>query len=299
MKVKLVLQPDQFTSFTSWYLESLWQQYFDIEIYNSTKKYSKNTLFAVNGNTTDHVVHELQAQGHKIVVDNLWENSSVEYNEFYQLNNPNWFWWNESLWWGALGYDQYVANKTYKKIALMPIRRVKPTRDKIVQRTQPFHEQMIWSYKQQTLPNDQYLENSRDVDQRYMNPQWYDDCCIGLVVETAQHVTGLIVSEKTYKPMAYYQPMIVIGVPGALDFIKKQGFETFDNLFDESYDLPAPFEQRLDIVVDNLSRVKCEPYSKLTWEKLHHNHNHFFNKQLCHRGIIKEIVEPLLHYAET
>jgi hypothetical protein len=299
MKIKLVLQPDQFSSFTSWYLESLWLEYFDIEIYRSDQHYSPGTLFVFwHGNANDPIVEQLFAQGHKIVLDNLWEKYRTEYNKFYQLNNPNWFWWNESLWWTALGYDQYRPNKTYQKIALMPIRVVKPARDIIVQRTRPFHDQMIWSYREQQLPNDAYLENSSDVDQRYMNPQWYDDCCISLVVETAQHSTGLIVSEKTYKPCAYYQPMIVMGVPGALKFIQQQGFETFDNLFDESYDQPAPFDQRLDIVLDNLRRVKPEPYSELTWKKLRHNRNHFFNTQLCRQGIIEEIIKPLLEYSE-
>jgi hypothetical protein len=158
---------------------------------------------------------------------------------------------------------------------------------------------MLWSYRSQHLPNDDYIGESSDINQRFMNPQWYNDTCINLVVETAQFGNGLIVSEKTYKPCAFYQPMLIVGKSGALEFFKKQGFETFDNIFDESYDQEIDFEKRLHIVLENLNRICKEPYSDFTWEKLKHNHNHFFDETLVKKCIIKEIIEPLIEYAET
>jgi len=299
MKIKLILQPDQFSSFTSWYLEPLWRRYFDIELYDQTKTYDKNTLFVFWWmNANDTIVNKLYNQGQKIVIDNLWEINNSNFDQYYQLNNPNWWWWNESLWWQALGYDQYIPKKTYKKIALMPIRRVSRTREQIVKKLQPWLDQMLWSYRNQLLPDDNY-EGSTDVNQRFMNPQWYNDTCVSLVVETDQFDPGWIVTEKSYKPCAYYHPMLIIGQSGALEFVKKQGFESFDNMFDESYDKETDFEKRLSMVVENLSRVCNTPYSDLTWAKLKHNHDHFFNQQLCEQKIITEIIQPLLEYAET
>lgn len=299
MKVKLILQPDQFTSFTSWYLESLWREYFDIELHDQTKTYDKNVLFVFWWmNADDPTMHELHNQGHKIVVDNLWEIHNSKFDKFYQLNNPNWWWWNESLWWQALGYDQYVPEKTFKKIALMPVRRVNHTRNQIVKKLQPWLDQMIWSYQDQLLPNDHY-QDLVQVNQRFMNPQWYNDTCVSIVVETDQFDPGWIVTEKSYKPCAFYHPMLIIGRSGALELLKKQGFETFDNIFNESYDQEADFAKRLNMVVENLSNVATSPYSDLTWEKLKHNHNHFFNKQLCEQQIKQKIIQPLLEYAET
>lgn len=299
MKIKLILQPNQFTSFTSWYLEPLWREYFDIELHDQTKTYDKNILFVFWWmNADDLMVHELHNQGHKIVVDNLWEIHNSKFDKFYQLNNPNWWWWNESLWWQALGYEQYVPEKTFRKIALMPVRRISRTRDKIVKILQPWLDQMIWSYQNQQLPNDSY-EDSADINQRFMNPQWYNDTCVSLVVESSQFDPGWIVTEKSYKPCAFYQPMLIIGQSKALKFLKQQGFETFDNIFDESYDQETDFETRLDMLISNLSRVSEEIYTPLTWEKLHHNHDHFFNESLCQKKIIEEIINPLLSYAET
>ena len=41
------------------------------------------------------------------------------------------------------------------------------------------------------------------------------------------------------------------------------------------------------------------PYTKEMWNKLQHNHDHFFNQQLVESKILSEIIEPLLNYAET
>lgn len=293
MKVNLVLQPGQFSSFTSWYLEPLWREYFDIGVYDAAKTYSKETLFVFWWmNTGDSIVNELQNRGYKIVIDNLWELPNSKFDKFYQLNNPNWFWWNESLWWTALSYNNIAPEKTYKHLALMPIRRLSSTRDQIVKKMLPYLDQMLWSYKDHQLPNDDY-------GQRFVNPQWYNDTYFSVVVETQQHGSCQRLTEKTYKACAYHHPMLVVGQSNTLEFLKKQGFETFENIFNENYDQELDFEKRFNLIVDNLNHFVKEPYSDLTWKKLEHNHNHFFNKALCEQYIIKEIIEPLLHYAET
>jgi hypothetical protein len=297
MKIKLVLQPNQFTSFTSYYLEPLWREYFDIELHDESKTYNPSTLF-VCLNNDDLVAGKLLDQGHKVVIDNLWENHSADFDRFYQLSNPNWWWWNESLWWKSRKYDQYVPNKTYKKIGLMTIRRADSIRDLIVTKMQPWLDQMLWSYKDKRMQDDRYLEDTNEVDQRFMNPQWFDDTCINVTVESGIDL-GLIATEKIYKPLAFYQPVLVIGQPGVLEFIKSQGFETFDNMFDEQYDREINFKKRLHMILENLNQVRTEPYSDLTWEKLRHNHNLFYDEQLVKQKIITEIIQPLLEYAET
>lgn len=297
MKPKLILQPNQFSSFTSWYLESLWNEYFDIEIYKNDQSYNKQTLFLFWWkNANDPVAQRLKEHGHKVVVDNLWEKHDPALDVFYQLNIPNWFWYNESLWWQSLGYDQYRPNKTYKRLGLMPIRKINQQRDYIVEKIQPWANDLLYSYKTHQLPNDNRVNG--DVDQRYANYQWYDDTCLSIVVESVQSASGIAITEKSYKPCAFYHPMLIIGAPGVLKILKQQGFETFENMFDESYDQEPNFKLRVEMILKNLNSAE-RSYSALTWEKLNHNRNHFFNKDLCRDGIVQEIIEPLLHYAET
>ena len=114
MKNKLVLRPNEFTSFTSYYLEEFWSRYFDISIYDPDRTYDRSgTVFAVWWqNANDEYSKRLQTQGHKVIVDNLWE-VPTNRTDYYWLENPNWFWYNESLWWRSLGYHEYQPNKKY------------------------------------------------------------------------------------------------------------------------------------------------------------------------------------------
>lgn len=299
MKSKIILQPNEFSSFTSYYLEPLWRQFFDIEIYDPNKTYDKKNLFVFWWGTKNHQCRDqLYKNGNKVVIDNLWEIPNNQFSHFYQLTNPDWFWINESLWWQSLGYDQYRPKKNYNKKALMPIRRISAIRDSIVHTLGPRLNDMIWSYRTQRLPNDRFIDNN-DVDQRFFNTEWYDNTCFNLVVESQQHGTLFLLTDKTYKACAFYQPMLIIGQCHSLDFLKTQGFETFENIFNESYDQTQSWEQRMIKITDNIDSFVQEPYSSLTWDKCLHNHHHFFNKSRCEQKIMTEIIEPLLQYAET
>ena len=93
--------------------------------------------------------------------------------------------------------------------------------------------------------------------QRYFNPMWYNDTYFSLVAETTKDLLGgTHVTEKSFKPMAYYHPFIVWGQPGTLHFLKDLGFETFENLFDESYDLIQNDQDRLSAVINNVKSFR-------------------------------------------
>lgn len=299
MKPKLILQPNQYSSFTSSYLESIWSEYFNIEIYDVNKTYSKKDLFVCVWSDITDTVQKLKDSGHKIVVDHLWEcRAFIRRPNLFYLTNKNWFWYNEAIWWHSLNYHNYVPNKQIKKLAFMPIRNVRPDRDKIVQGLSPWLDNFLYSYKSITLPND--ISATDDLYQRYFNPEWYDQTFMSLVVETdTSNVFLEFITEKTYKPIAFRHPFMIIGIPDHLKHLRSRGFVTFDNLFDESYDQIRTFEQRLAAIIDNLKQIDIGNYDAETLRRLEHNHHHFFDVELCRRSIVREIIEPLLHYAET
>ena len=298
MKNKLVLRPNEFTSFTSYYLEELWGRYFDISMYNPDTTYDRSgTVFAVWWeNVDDEYSRQLRDQGHKVIVDNLWE-VATKRTDYYWLENPGWEWYHESLWWRSLGYHEYRPNKKYSKVAFMPIRRQSKMRDQIVGALGSRVDNFLWSYKDKVLPNDALLSDRNY--QRFFNPQWYNDTYFSVVIETFQHGECYWPTDKTLKPLAYYHPFLVIGQPGVLALLRKMGFETYENLFDESYDNIQDFKSRLDAVVKNIDNFKIEPYDSETQRRIQHNHNHFFDKELVEDRILTEIIEPLLEYAEA
>lgn len=297
-KPVLILRPNEFSSFTSVYLENFWSKYFDIKLFNSQDNYDKKmTLFVVWWqNLDDCYVNMLLDNNYKVVIDGLWEKPGLYFkNNCHVMENKNWFWYNESLWWQSLGYNTYVPCKQIEKLAFMPIRRPNYTRDKIVESLKEILPEFIWSYKNKHLPNDAYIEN--DVDQRYVNFEWYNKTQFSVVVETSQS-DYIAITEKSYKPMAFYHPFVIVGVAGVLGEIKKNGFETFENLFDESYDRIECFDQRLDAIIQNIKNVNIGNYDAVTEKKLKHNHEHFFNNQLVKKRIVDEIINPIISYAE-
>jgi hypothetical protein len=159
-------------------------------------------------------------------------------------------------------------------------------------------DDFVWSYvaRGKRLPNDSTAE---PINDRYFDPEWYDSTCFSLVSETCIESIDncpVFITEKTFKPIAFQHPFMIFGNAGTLKHLKKLGFETYENLFDESYDRGTP-AQRLKIIEKNVQEFKKHPYDTLTLDKIKHNHNRFFDNNLIKQKIINEIVTPILEHA--
>lgn len=292
-KIKLVYK-DPGSLNAEWMLPRV-QELFDIELWDQNKTYDYKTTLALRHNNKDNY-----APGLRTVIDNLWE-SSIS-SPHYVMQHPDWFWYNESLWYAHRGYNQYKPAKTYSKLALMPMRKKKPHRDYMLAQLQHRLNDLVWSYVEsgQQLPNDVDMSNFQG--QRHFDPNWYDQTYFSIVVETSvnsQPNSRLFITEKTYKPLAFQHPFVVYGNIGTLTQLKKLGFVTFDNLFDESYDSISNPIRRASAIIQCIDQFQREPYSAETQDKLAYNHAHFFDQLTVHALIKKHILEPLLHYAET
>lgn len=296
-KVELVLQPDQFTSFTSYYLEEYWRRYFDISIYDPAKTYDKSgTVFVFWWmNAEDALPAQLRDRGYRVAVDRLWEYPEHR-TDFYWIEHVDWFRLNESLWWTALGYHQYRPNKINSYRVFMSISRTDEFRDFLYSTMKPLLGECIWSYRDKKLPGDVDREQFPEW-QRFVNYKWYDSTYCSVVAESKRDIPWC--TEKSYKPMAYYHPFLIASGPGHINHLRSLGFETFDNMFDESYDEIDDPLTRVKLIYDNISSISVGNYDTETIRRLEHNHNHFFDRSLVESIIEKEIVESLIGYAET
>ena len=159
---------------------------------------------------------------------------------------------------------------------------------------------MVWSYTShgRNLPNDA-IENQHHNFQRYFNPEWYDNTYFSIVAETFVDAPEIFVTEKTFKPIAFYHPFVVMAQAGHLKYMRDIGFETFDNLFDESYDNINDQTARLTALVAAVKNFDPVPYDQLTLQKLEHNHNQFYDQSLTEPRVINEIIKPMIEYAES
>lgn len=227
-----------------------------------------------------------------IVVNNLFEQTQEYTGPCFQLKGSMFFWAHEYYLNCRYGYDTISTSSGYRpKRALMPIGFKRSFRNRVVKRFAPLLDSMYWSYGERKLPN------NIDYD-RGLNPNWYKDTYASVVCETA--VTGpLFLTEKSFKPIAYEHPFLLIAQPGALELLQNNGFVTYDNIFDESYDIEESFSERLNKVYNNVEPIAETYHDRETVERITHNKQHFYNQQHVNSIIQREVIHPLLEYAET
>lgn len=300
-KITLLTHETDVTSFSADWLLPIYEEFFNIELYDKKKTYDNKfsiVLHSISGDKSwaSHL------EGHKILYDHLFEFDPNHVNNSENEKHlvcQSWGWYHECLWYLHLGYDQYNPQRNYAKKALMLMRRQSSHRDILLDKLNSFLDDFVYSYidKEIFLTGD-IIENG-DVFQRHFNPDWYNSTCFSMVAESNVRTDVVDISEKTFKCFAHQHPFMIFGCPGTLDHVKNLGFATYDNMFDETYDNIIDYNQRLDIIYTNIINFEKRQYDLITLEKIIHNKNLFFNKDLVRQKIINEVVEPILEYAET
>jgi hypothetical protein len=258
---------------------------------------------------------ELESRGHRVVIDHLLDGDVDMASELdgsrLTVRSPHWMWYSTAIRAVHDGYHTYRPNTHLTHDFLMLMNKQREHRDRIAAALSPELVTARWSYVERDRPLDDPTERSGPVFwEFYMNPQWYDSTRFSVVVESwmrsdahFRSPTGrnykTEVSEKIYKPLAWFHPFVVAGSIDTLKFIRSQGFETFDHLWSESYDSITTDSARLDAVIDLVRDVvkqhncRSGAWDSITWEKLQHNHHRFFDQRLVverfHREILDEI----------
>jgi hypothetical protein len=285
------------------------RQYFDIINYEPGIRYNPlDTVLVVPQFNTNLWWQPFVDEGFKLIIDNLTEVPEIMADLWRPipasamvLQSPNFFRFQDALNWSQQGYDQYKPNRqlTYKALLLINLRR--DHRTQLVEKLGTQLDQCVWSYVaqgKQLNHTDVSIEPNTNWS-RYLNPDWFDQCCFSIVAETLADLPVNrvpFVTEKTWKSVAMQHPFMIVGEPGTLQHLHSLGFETFENLWPESYDATQSTSHRVDQVVQNVVQYNMTPLDQLTVQKLEHNRNHFFDREIIHQFIIDEIINPVLEY---
>ena len=127
-----------------------------------------------------------------------------------------------------------------------------------------------------------------DMNQRMLVKEHFTETYFSFVTETvfeSEPGAPLFITEKTYMPFINYHPFIITSGPGCLKYLREQGYETFPELFDESYDDETDRSKRLEIIMNNIENWINKDIKELhkaywsVWDKLEHNHKQFFARR--------------------
>lgn len=133
------------------------------------------------------------------------------------------------------------------------------------------------------LDNIRYLDKNKpwvlDIDpnakknfkhigfQSNINRKFLSESYTTIVTETDYEEKNLgkfFITEKTYQQFAFYHPFILVGVQGLYSYIKSNGYETFPELFDESFDDILDPVKRFNKTLQSLDDFFKTPKQKLT-----------------------------------
>lgn len=111
----------------------------------------------------------------------------------------------------------------------------------------------------------------------------YENSLINIASETFFFDNFIHITEKTYKPIAFMQPFILVGAAKSLQHIKDMGFKTFDKFWNEAYDLEIDNEKRMKMIFDIVDTIS-------TWTEA---------EQIKFSQDVKEIVEYNVRHLNT
>lgn len=142
-----------------------------------------------------------------------------------------------------------------------------------------------------SAPQEQRNDHSI-TDQRY-----HSDAYANIVMESQFDVdgsNGVFLTEKTFKPIKHGQMFFIAGAAGSLQTLRNMGYEVFDNILDNSYDLETNATRRWQSLTESIAkaRPKLAQLHQQAVPMLMHNQQLFLaNKQQRLNTLIKKIHE--------
>lgn len=103
-----------------------------------------------------------------------------------------------------------------------------------------------------------------------------------VVTETVYFGRRNHITEKTFKPICQQLPFVLVSTAGSLEYMRRYGFRTFGNLWDESYDEETDDMRRLEkiakilIDLDGLSQRELQDLYHAAQPAVRHNFEHFY-----------------------
>lgn len=102
------------------------------------------------------------------------------------------------------------------------------------------------------------LNNKKDSLRNF-----YRESFCSIITESRFAQPTANISEKTFISMHYRRPFILVGAPRSIEYLKKLGFLTFSDFWDETYDSVDQHDQRLLKIFELIDSIYSMPTDSL------------------------------------
>ena len=121
------------------------------------------------------------------------------------------------------------------------------------------------------------------------NTRYYNETFCSFINETyIDENWDPFFTEKVFKPIAYGHPFLLFSSAGACKLLQDLGFETFPDVFDESYDQIESPQLRLEFLFGQIKRICCLEHSAL--ETMH---RHLLPRLIRNQSRLGELLHDL------
>lgn len=127
--------------------------------------------------------------------------------------------------------------------------------------------------------------------------KYYKNSLVSIITETNFLTRYVTLTEKSFKPVRFKHPFILVGAVGTLKAMRSLGFKTFDKFWDESYDLIEDPYERLEAIanvcntIGNWTNEQILKFKKNVKSILDYNYNHL--KHNSSEELIKNIISKI------
>jgi hypothetical protein len=122
---------------------------------------------------------------------------------------------------------------------------------------------------------------------------------VSVILETVVDGSKIHLTEKILRAIACAHPFLLAAGPGALEYLRNYGFRTFDEFWDESYDLEIDTVLRLEKITVAMRQIQNLTVND--WQKIQciadYNQQRFFSKDFADQ-VAQELSQNLTQAVE-
>lgn len=145
------------------------------------------------------------------------------------------------------------------------------------------------------IPNNHSLPSaSADYNVNDLN-----STAVSVVLETVVDGPKIHLTEKILRPMACGHAFLLVAGPGSLEYLRRYGFLTFGDIWDESYDQETDTVKRMEMIIQTMQQI--QQLSDSDWAEAkrisQYNKEHFFSEKFMSQ-VANELQTNLNHAVE-
>jgi hypothetical protein len=265
-------------------------------LFNAFKKDWETKITTMNRVQTNHILSN--SEQNSIEKDLLLARS--HWHDFYWFSNG----FLSLEWYRYYRYATYLENNWSPTKTFSSYNRLLTNREHrhIISSHlyNNFKEKIVLSYHSDNGENNLFINTSNLKSENLsytIHTQDFVDSFCHVVTERIFYEDRIHLTEKVFRPIICCRPFILVSSPHSLSYLKKYGFKTFSDFWNEDYDSILDHSQRLDAILKIINQLgslsQFEILNMLEKMKniLLFNRKHFYN--LFQKLITKELFDNL------